>query len=85
MAIPKFSYRNYFRPTPVNIQRWVEGIQGALAIVIGSLWFQDVSKDTLLLMALGGYGLDKISKFFARVAHDQGEEKNLTLSPSVAV
>lgn len=74
MAIPKsqltFSWKNYLKPTPENLQMVVEGIHGALIVVIGTSWSQGASPKVLLWLALAGYALDKLSKFFAKISHD---------------
>lgn len=77
---PPFSWKNYFRPTPGNLEKWVEAIHGGLIVVVGTSWAQGASTKTLLIMTLAGYALDKLSRFFGRVAKDM-EEKEQNVTP----
>jgi len=66
-----FSYKNYFTPSPPNLERWVEGLHGLLILIVGTSWFAGVTNENvLLIVTLSGYGLDKLSRFFARAAKD---------------
>ena len=65
-----FSWKNYFRPSPHNLQIWVQSIHGALVLVVGSSYLAGVSPEHLLWVMLAGYFLDQLSQFFGRVDAD---------------
>jgi len=63
------SWSNYLSPTPKNLQVFVETVQGGLAVAAGSTFFMGDQTIAFYLL-IGGYVLDKLSKFFGRVAND---------------
>jgi hypothetical protein len=67
-----FSWSNYLKPTPTNIQYFVEGIKGILGTVaVTTFVMEDQTLSFWLLVSAGV--LDYLSKFFARVANDYKE------------
>lgn len=78
-----FSIKNYFRPTPTNIMQWSEGAQGLIVTVVSSSWAAGANTHVLLSLMIASYMLDKVSKFFGRVAHDM-EEIKIEVPSSVA-
>lgn len=71
MTPTTFSYRNYLKPTPKNLQMAVEAIQGACMVSIGTSWANGADPHTLLAISIFSYALGKMAKFFGRVADDQ--------------
>ena len=68
----ELSWGSYFRPTPVNIQYWVEGIKGILATIAATTFVMKDEKLTVYFLVSAGV-LDYLSKFFAKVANDYKE------------
>lgn len=65
-----FSYKNYFRFTPENLQYWTEGMHGLVVTVATTSYVQGASSQMLFIIFLAGYILDKLSRFFAKVSND---------------
>lgn len=66
---PPFSWRNYFSPTPQNLQYAVEILHGGVVLIATTTAIQGNPYWSTIIM-LGGYFLDKLSKFFGKVAKD---------------
>lgn len=68
-----FSMRNYFRPTPKNLLRVSEAIQGTLmgvqliALPTGAPWWVS------FIITLGVIFTNQIVKFFGSIVHEQQE------------
>ncbi len=64
-----WSYKNYLKPTPDNIQYLVTALKTILLAVSGTVLANGNPVMAFWIM-VGGAVLDELSKFFARVAHD---------------
>lgn len=73
MSAETFHYKNYFRPTPKNIQQLLlslKAVVGAVAITT----FATQSATVGFWILLGGALLDELAKFFGRVAEESDKE-----------
>lgn len=68
-----FHWSNYFRPTPTNLQYWTESIQAVLALVAADQFFLNSKPEFAFYLMLAAGVLDKVSRFFAKVASDYKE------------
>lgn len=84
MVQTTFSYKNYFRPTPENLQYWTEGLHGIIVTIATTSYVQGASQQTLFIIFIVGYVLDKISKFFARVSHDSTKTVEVSFPADMA-
>lgn len=79
----EFHWSNYFKPTPINIQYFIEGIKGILgSIAVTSFVLKDETLSFWMLIAAGA--LDYLSKFFARVANDYKESITVEFPASMS-
>jgi hypothetical protein len=70
MGQPTFSWNNYFRPTPKNIQRIVSGVRKVFVVATGTSVITNAPDwVTLVILAIGA-ALEETSNFFGEVAHD---------------
>lgn len=85
MTTPKasFSWKNYFKPTPVNLQYWVESAQALLATIAATQFFAHREDLTIYFLVAAGV-LDKLSKLFARAAKDYIEVVSVEMPSAVA-
>jgi len=79
----EFSWSSYFKPTPVNLQYWVEGIQGIIALIAADQYFAEHNKDVAFWLLVAAGSLDKLSKFFAKVAKDYQQVVTISAPPEV--
>jgi hypothetical protein len=68
----EFHWSNYFKPTPVNIQYFIEGIKGVLGTIAVTTFVMKDEKLSFWLLVAAGV-LDYLSKFFAKIANDYKE------------
>lgn len=79
-----FSWNNYLRPTPENLQR----IAAMTRRVIGGIGvtsvFAEADKWTTFSIITAGLILDELTNFFGIVAKDKGERVVIDYPPEVA-
>lgn len=86
MKSPKmtFHWSNYFKPTLNNLQYWTEGIQGILALIAADQFFLNSRPEFAFYLMLAAGVLDKVSKFFAKVANDYRESVTVEYPAEIA-
>lgn len=65
-----FSWKNYFRPTPDNLQYFATGIRGLFVVITSTSILMHAGEVINLACIATGYLLDELIKFFGRAAHD---------------
>ena len=70
----KFSYKNYFKPTPRNIQYWSISLRTIVAGVAGSTILMEADKWIVLGILASGLILDELGKFAGHILEDMKEE-----------
>jgi len=88
MQAPKttFSWSNYFRPTPTNLQYFASVLRGLFVVVTGTSIVMEAGIYFNLGCLVTGYILDEMIKFFGRAAHDYeliATEKTTTVTETV--
>jgi len=79
----EFSWSAYFKPTPVNLQYWIEGIKGILVTIAATTFVMNDEKLSFWLLVAAGV-LDYLSKFFAKVANDYKESITVEFPTSMS-
>jgi|688.fasta_scaffold252286_1 hypothetical protein len=59
----KISIRNYFEPTPKNVQKWLLALKTILATIGGATYFQDPKLAFWILV--GGAVLNEFANLFS--------------------
>jgi hypothetical protein len=81
MTIPNtkvsFSYKNYFRPTPKNLQYFSEIIEG-LCLTLATVSYVQNNPGAAIALGIIGYFSNKAVKFFGRVIEDSNNEQKPT-------
>lgn len=84
MPQEKFSYRNYFRPTPKNIEQLLLAFKAVIGTAAITTYAMSSEKLGFWLL-IGGAALDAIAKFFGRVAEEVKVEKAPEVTDPVIV
>lgn len=58
------SIRNYFEPTPKNVQKWLLALKSIMATVGGAAYFSENQKAAFWVL-VGGAILNELANFFA--------------------
>ena len=70
-----FSYKNYLKPSPDNLQYLASSLKAITLVIAGSAWANGNPHVGMIVMIIGA-SLDEISKFFAKISHDLKEEND---------
>lgn len=79
-----FSWSNYLKPTPSNVQYFALSIKGILAGVAGTAIWQEASKEWSLGMVIAILLVDEIAKFAGKVSAEIREEVVVSYPKEVA-
>lgn len=66
----KFSYRNYFKPTPENLQYISISIRSIIGSIAGTTLIMEANKWVTFGILLSGFILDELIKFFGHVSEE---------------
>lgn len=66
----KFSWRNYFRPTPDNLQYISVSLRSIIGSIAGTTLIMEANKWVTFGILLSGFVLDELIKFFGHVKDD---------------
>lgn len=75
-----FSYKNYFKPSPENIQRLVLALKTIIIAAAGTTWANGNPHYAAGILIAGAV-LDEIAKFFAQVAEDEKKQEGAGQAP----
>jgi len=70
MSDMKFSYRNYFKPTPENLQYISMSMRSIIGSIAGTTLIMEANKWITFGVLLSGFILDELIKFFGHVSDD---------------
>lgn len=65
-----FKWSNYTRPTPINLLRWAQSIQGILAGISATTSFMELNKWIPIGTAVAIIIVNQAVQFFGNVVHD---------------
>lgn len=66
----KISIRNYFEPTPKNVQKWLLSLKLILATIGGSAYAAENQKMAFWIL-VGGAILNELANFFANGTEEE--------------
>ena len=66
-----FSYRNYFAPTPKNLQYLMGSLKAILAAVTGTSVYNKADEAVVITLIVSGVVLDQFGNFFGHIVDDQ--------------
>lgn len=75
---PQFSWSNYFRPTPTNLQRFATAMRAVIGGIAGTTLLMEADKYVTFGILLAGYLLDEMIKFFGQV-NDEENKRVITV------
>lgn len=70
MSNVKFSYRNYFKPTPENLQYISMSLRSIIGAIAGTTLVMEASKWVTGGILVSGFILDELIKFFGHVSEE---------------
>lgn len=76
----EFSWKNYFNPTPKNLQFFATSLKGIVVGLAGGTWIAGSETWVTLTIAAVGLVLDELIKFFG---HVNSEEEKRVISVKV--
>jgi len=65
-----FQWSNYYRPTPNNLLRWSQAVQGILAGASATTSFIELNKWIPIATSIGILIVNQAVQFFGNVVHD---------------
>lgn len=80
---PVFSWSNYLKPTPINLQYFAASIRGLFVLITGTSIVTEAGWKVSLACLVTGYLLDELTKFFARAADDYQHQVVVTETTEV--
>lgn len=86
MSEPKvtFSWRNYFRPTPKNLENFASSARRIVAVIAGTTIIMESSRWVPFGILLAGAVLDELKNFFAHAAEGEQEVVSVTYPEEIA-
>lgn len=86
MIEPKvtFSWKNYFRPTPKNLENFASSARRIVAVIAGTTIIMESSRWVPFGILLAGAVLDELKNFFAHAAEGDQEEVVITYPKKVS-
>lgn len=79
-----FSWSNYFRPTPSNMEAGAAAIRRVINIIAGTSLIVEANHWVTFGIILLGAILDEMKNFFARVSDDYDKKVSINIPPAVA-
>lgn len=79
-----FSWKNYTRPTPRNLEYIATSLRRLIAVVAGTTLVVDSNHWITFGIILGGAILDELKNFFAHAAEGDQEEVTVTYPKEIA-
>lgn len=79
-----FSWRNYMRPTPKNLEYIAAGARRIIAVVAGTTIIMESSRWVPFGILLAGAVLDELKNFFAHVAEGDREVVSVSYPEDVS-
>lgn len=73
-----FSWKNYTRPTPRNLEYAATSLRRIIAVIAGTTLLVDANHWVSFGIILGGAVLDELKNFFAHAA--EGDQDTVTVS-----
>jgi len=70
MGNTKFSYQNYFKPTPENLQYISMSLRSIIGSIAGTTLIMEANKWITFGVLLSGFILDELIKFFGHVSEE---------------
>ena len=70
MSDIKFSYRNYFKPTPENLQYISMSLRSIIGAIAGTTLMMEANKFVTGSILVSGFILDELIKFFGHVSEE---------------
>lgn len=77
-----FSWGNYFKPTPDNLQYFATVLKSLTLVGAGSAYVMGNEKIGFFVL-ISGAVLDELSKFFAKVSHDSKESLKIETTTTI--
>lgn len=86
MSEPKvtFSWRNYFRPTPKNLENFASSARRIVAVIAGTTIIMESSRWVPFGILLAGAVLDELKNFFAHAAEGDREVVSVSYPEEIA-
>lgn len=86
MSEPKvtFSWKNYFRPTPKNLENFASSARRIVAVIAGTTIIMESSRWVPFGILLAGAILDELKNFFAHAAEGDQEVVSISYPENVA-
>lgn len=86
MSDPKvsFSWRNYTRPTPRNLEYIATSARRIIAVIAGTTIIMESSRWVPFCILLAGAILDEMKNFFAHVAEGDKEVVSISYPENIA-
>lgn len=79
-----FSWKNYTRPTPRNLEYIATSLRRIIAVIAGTTLVVDANHWVTFSILLGGAVLDELKNFFAHAAEGTQEEVTVTYPKEIA-
>lgn len=79
-----FSWSNYARPTPRNLEYVATSLRRIIAVIAGTTLVVDANHWVTFSIILGGAILDELKNFFAHAAEGMQEEVTVTYPKEIA-
>lgn len=79
-----FSWRNYTRPTPKNLEYLAAALRRLIAVIAGTTIVMDMNKWVPFIILIAGGILDELKNFFSHVAEGEQEVLQVTIPADVA-
>lgn len=84
MTKVSFSWSNYFRATPKNLEYLAAALRRIVAVVAGVTVIMEADKWVPFAVLLAGAILDELKNFFAHAAEGEQETVSVTFPASMA-
>ncbi len=78
-----FSWKNYAKPTPGNLEGLAGALRRLVAVLAGFSIFMEANKYIPLVIVLVGALLDELKNFFAKAKADYEEQIHINIPESV--
>lgn len=79
-----FSWKNYTRPTPKNLEYIATSLRRLIAVIAGTTLVVDANHWVTFSIILSGAVLDELKNFFAHAAEGAKEEVTITYPKEIA-
>lgn len=79
-----FSWSNYLKPTPSNLEAMATSVRRILAVIAGTTLIVEANHWITFGIILFGALLDELKNFFAWVGHDYNEKVSINVPPAMS-